>query len=367
VKERKEMGGYKRISKEIKDEVLAKVRQGHKVPQLAAEYGISVQTIYAWLQKGVEGGTSALELSKLKRERDDLLKLVGTLTLEVEKRKKSEVVRMLEPTQLSKVSLAKELGVTRSLLYYTPKLPARDEEVNIQIEAVLKENPEYGHKRIAIALKLNKKRILRVMKKFGIKPRRRHVRTPKKLDDLRQSKSDLPNISRLFCPIREGIVWASDFTYLYFQGRFFYLATLIDVWTREIVGYHLSRFHTSELILVALSDALSRHPAPLWVHSDQGSKYRSISYQQRCVLAEINMSMSDKGSPWQNPYQESFYDKFKVTLGFLDRFTTLGELVAGIHEAVYYYNNQRIHSALKMSPIQYKEALTKTMMKDSSS
>jgi len=263
--------------------------------------------------------------------------------------------------------LAEKLGVSRSLLYYQPKLPARDEEVKTQIEAVLTENPEYGHKRIAIALKLNKKRILRVMKKFGIKPRRRHVKTPKKPDDLKQLKSDLPNISKLFCPIRAGLVWASDFTYLYFQGRFFYLATLLDVWTREIVGYHLSRFHTSELILMALDDALSRHPAPVWVHSDQGREYRSASYQQRCRQADIQMSMSDKGSPWQNPYQESFYDKFKVTLGFLDRFTSLGELVAGIHEAVYYYNNRRIHSALKMSPVQYKEVLTKTAMKDSSS
>jgi|GEM_PF-2091203 len=81
------MGGYKRISKEIKDEVLVKVRQGQKVPQLAVDYGISAQTVYAWLQS-VEGGTSALELGKIKRERDDLLKLVGALTLEVEKRKK---------------------------------------------------------------------------------------------------------------------------------------------------------------------------------------------------------------------------------------------------------------------------------------
>lgn len=90
---------------------------------------------------------------------------------------------MLKPTELSKVVLAEKLGVSRSLLYYQPKLPARDEEVKTQIEAVLTENPEYGHKRIAIALKLNKKRILRVMKKFGIKPRRRHVKTPKKPDD----------------------------------------------------------------------------------------------------------------------------------------------------------------------------------------
>lgn len=82
------MGGYRRIPTEIKHEVLAKIRQGQKVHQLASEYGISVQTVYAWLQKTVQGGSSALELGRIKRERDDLLKLVGALTLEVEKRKK---------------------------------------------------------------------------------------------------------------------------------------------------------------------------------------------------------------------------------------------------------------------------------------
>ena len=76
---------------------------------------------------------------------------------------------MTKPTQITKTKLAQKLGVSRSSLYYKPKLTNRDEEVRHQIEAVLTDNPEYGHKRIAIELKLNKKRILRVMKKFGIK------------------------------------------------------------------------------------------------------------------------------------------------------------------------------------------------------
>ncbi len=82
------MGGYKRIPKEIKDEVLARIKQGHKVPQLASEYGISTKTIYNWLSSGVAVEVSALEHARVKRERDDLLRLVGNLTLEVEKRKK---------------------------------------------------------------------------------------------------------------------------------------------------------------------------------------------------------------------------------------------------------------------------------------
>lgn len=264
---------------------------------------------------------------------------------------------MTKPKQISKSELAKKLGVSRSSLYYKHKLPARDEEVKHQIESVLTENPEYGHKRIAIELKLNKKRILRVMKKFNIKPRRRKIRRPKKPSDLDNEPSNFPNTSLLWCPIKEGILWASDFTYLYFQGRFFYLATIIDVHTREIVGYHLARHHSSTLILTALEDALSRNKPALWIHSDQGSEYRSKIYISRCEQVGIKISMSAKGSPWQNPFQESFYDKFKITLGFLDRFENLGELVAGIHESMYYYNNKRIHSALKMSPIAYKKTL----------
>lgn len=82
------MGGYKRIPKEIKDEVLARIKQGQKVPQLASEYGISTKTIYNWLSAGVQAEVSTLEFTRMKRERDDLLRLVGNLTLEVEKRKK---------------------------------------------------------------------------------------------------------------------------------------------------------------------------------------------------------------------------------------------------------------------------------------
>ena len=196
------------------------------------------------------------------------------------------------------------------------------------------------------------------MKKFDIKPRRRKVKQPNKPADLGSEPSDFPNVGLMLCPLREGVVWASDFTYLYFQGRFFYLATIIDVFTREIVGYHLSRHHQSGLVLQALEDALSRHQAPMFIHSDQGSEYKSKVYTSRCEQAGIQISMSAKASPWQNAFQESFYDKFKITLGFLDRFEDLGELVAAIHEAVYYYNHKRIHTALKMSPVAYKQTLT---------
>ncbi|MCC6323605.1 transposase [Candidatus Nomurabacteria bacterium] len=103
----------------------------------------------------------------------------------------------------------------------------------------------------------------------------------------------------------------------------------------------------------ALVSALIDHPKPDIIHSDQGSEYTSQIYQDFCISSGIQISMSDKGSPWQNGYQESFYDKFKIDLGDPNRFETLGELVYEIYQTIYIYNTTRIHTKLKMSPREF--------------
>ncbi|MFH1896279.1 MAG: DDE-type integrase/transposase/recombinase [bacterium] len=173
--------------------------------------------------------------------------------------------------QITKKELAQRLGVSRSSLYYQHKRPAIDEEVKNQIEAVLSNNPAYGHKRIALELKLNKKRILRVMKKYGIKPYKRRIKRLRKKRD-EGKKPRFKNLIEKFCPIKQGIVWAGDFTYIRYGARFIYLATIIDIFTREIVGWGVSRFHNKEMVMGAIKHALSRHNSPQYIHSDQGSE-----------------------------------------------------------------------------------------------
>ena len=182
----------------------------------------------------------------------------------------------VESKGLTKTELAKRLGVSRSSLYYEHKRPKIDEEIKRQIEAVMVENPAYGHKRIALELKLNKKRILRVMKKFGIKPYRRRKK-PRKKGDENKPEAKFKNLIKKFCPIVPGLVWVSDFTYIRFKERFIYLATLIDLFTREVVGWNVTRFHNQELVLGALEHALSnpKRGIPVYLHSDQGSEYIS--------------------------------------------------------------------------------------------
>lgn len=94
-------------------------------------------------------------------------------------------------TKINKTQLAKKLGVSRGMMYYHHIRPEIDEEIKSQIESVLASHSAYGHKRIAIELKLNKKRILRVMKKFNIKPYRRRAKKQIKKDDLKNHLQNL--------------------------------------------------------------------------------------------------------------------------------------------------------------------------------
>jgi len=261
-----------------------------------------------------------------------------------------------EKKRESKTQLAKKFGVSRSSLYYKAKQDDIDNEVAKAIKEVLAIHKSYGHKRIALELKLNKKRILRVMKKYGIKPYRRRVKIPRKKDDENKDPVKWKNEIISLCPIRPNVVWASDFTYIKFMGRFIYLATIIDVYTREIIGWNISVRHDTELVLGALMHAIARTGAvPVYLHSDQGSEYCAKTYEEFVLRKRIIISMSKKSSPWENAFQESFYSQFKVDLGFVSRFETVEKLIEEIYQTIYYYNNSRIHTSLKMAPVVFKQ------------
>lgn len=254
----------------------------------------------------------------------------------------------------SKKELAKELGVSRASLYYQPKMPEKDLKFKIEIEEVMKDNKAYGHKRIAWDLKRNKKKVLRVMKKFGLKPKR-HRKPPKKPQDQNQAAMAVPNLIQGIIIEAPNHVWVSDFTFLPYFGKFVYLATIEDLFTREIVGWEISFKHDAGLVAQALLNALNYYPAPRIIHSDQGSEYRSHKYQTLLNSMNIEQSMSKKASPWQNGHQESFYSEFKLELGHPECYANLGELIEAIAQQIHYYNKRRIHTALKCSPKVFAE------------
>ncbi len=257
---------------------------------------------------------------------------------------------MKENSETPKTLRARELGISRSTLYYKPKKPDKDWELKCQIEEVLREHPSYGSPRIALALKRNHKPIERVMKLFGIKAYRRRGRRWKKSKNI---KVIYPNLLLTNYPQYENHIWVTDFTRIPFENKTIYVATVEDLFTRKIVGLSVYTTHAVQLVLASFMSALQNNPRPKIFHSDNGSEYNSEVFIQALQTVGVLISRSAPGCPWENGYQESFYDKFKIDLGDSSRFKTLGELVFAIYQTIYIYNNTRIHTALKMSPVQF--------------
>jgi len=255
----------------------------------------------------------------------------------------------------NKTLVAKSFRVARSTLYIKPRQPDKDKLVLQDILTVMQDHPHYGHRRIAIALTKNRKSILRLMHKYGLRANRRRNRFRKRKDE-HNLPTGIPNRIKQICPIVPNFVWAGDFTYLVFYGTYIYLATVVDLYSREIIGISIRLHHSAELVIAALEDAKHKRKRLPWLfHSDQGSEYASKECRMWLFAHNILPSHSKKSHPWENGQQESFFGRFKEELGNIHRFNSLEELMEGVFKQVHYYNTKRIHSKLKMSPSQFYE------------
>lgn len=249
--------------------------------------------------------------------------------------------------------MARAMNVSRASLYYVSKKDAKDWALKVRIEETLRDHPSYGSRRLADALHANRKRMQRVMRKFGIKPYRRRGRRCRKS----KAKRTFPNLLLGIMPTHPNHVWATDFTELSFHGSAVFVSTIIDLFTRQLMGVHVAIRRGAPLTVQTLQNALFHHAPPAIFHSDNGREYEAKVFENILRAHGIAISRSKPGCPWENGYQESFYDKFKVDLGDPDRFQTLGELVAEIYRTLWEYNHTRIHSALRMPPAVFAEKM----------
>jgi len=251
------------------------------------------------------------------------------------------------------------------------KQASSDSRAVTELRAAHELHPFYGVDRLALHLGWNKKKVRRIRTLAGVV-----VQTPtKKRRGHRSGQAEISaplNILQRYAKFRNelrpqdgmdyrGMVdahaWAQDFTYLWFAGYMHYLAVVLDLKTRQVVGWRLGLRHSSELTHEALLDALSKHPSPAILHSDQGSEYLSYKHQELCDKMEIQLSASNKASPWQNGFMERWFGGFKREMGNLAQHKDLSQLHEAIAMQIYYYNHTRIHSALKMSPAAYAASL----------
>jgi putative transposase len=200
---------------------------------------------------------------------------------------------------------------------------------------------------------MDRKRVRRAMRLFGVKPYRRHGKKYRKS----KAKRAFPNLLLEVMPTHPNHVRVTDFTELIFHGKKAYVSTILDLFTRQPMDVQIAVRKCAALAVATLAHALFNHPKPIILHSDNGREYAAKAHLDLLHASGITISRSKPGCPRENGYQESFYDKFKVDFGDPNRFDILGELVAEIYRTMREYSHERIHSALKMPPAVFAEQL----------
>nr|WP_232508253.1 IS3 family transposase [Macrococcus sp. IME1552] len=265
--------------------------------------------------------------------------------------------------------MCKVLGVSKSGYYDWKK--HEDSAQQKRREALKKEiykiyigsQKRYGSPKITNKLReqghnVSQRTVTRLMKDMNI----RSI-TKKKYKATTNSKHNLPIYPNLlnqqFKVEKLGTAWVSDITYVYTREGWLYLATVMDLFSRRIIGWAMSSRMTKELVISALERAyMTQEPRDgLIHHSDRGSQYSSVEYQKKLREKEITTSMSRKGNCYDNACIESFHSIIKKELIHHCDYKTRNEAMFSIMEYILtFYNSTRIHSTLNyLSPIEFEK------------
>ncbi len=243
------------------------------------------------------------------------------------------------------------LGVARSSYYHQPQAQPTDPTLVAALEQAATAHPTYGSRRLTAQLRrspdgwtVNRKRVQRLMRTLGlIRPRKRRV---PKTTHSQHGDRRYPNRVKDLVSERPDQVWVADITYVQLARDEVYLAILMDVFTRSLRGWHLSRSLGQELVLAALNRALLKGQ-PEVHHSDQGGQYAATAYVQRLGQVGAQISMAAVGKATENGYAERVIRTIKEEEVYLSDYATLAEATAQIgHFIDEVYQHKRIHSAL---------------------
>jgi len=169
-----------------------------------------------------------------------------------------------------------------------------------------------------------------------------------------------PNLlARNFEASRPDEKWVSDITYIDVDGEWMHLAVIMDLFSRQIIGWAVDETMTTELVMEAFQMAAGRRQVTpgLILHSDRGVQYRAGEYRQALEEHQIQSSMSRKGNCWDNAVMESFFSRLKVELVYAENFKTAEQAYKGLFEYIeVFYNRVRRHSSLGyISPAKHEE------------
>lgn len=245
------------------------------------------------------------------------------------------------------------LGVARSLMYYKPRgESALNEQLMKCIDRYFLLHPYYGVERMTDYLNkdlgylVNEKRVRRLYKIMNLKTIYAKPTTTTRDPE----KYIYPYLLRNLAITRPNQVWQTDITYIPMFRGFMYMAAIIDVYSRKIMGWSISNSMTTKWCTELLEDTIKTHGKPETHNSDQGSQYTSEQYIQALKSHEIQISMDGKGRALDNVYIERFWRSLKQEKIYLNPPNGGLDLFQKVKEYVQFYNTERRHTEIGKIP-----------------
>ncbi|WP_369613403.1 IS3 family transposase [Marichromatium sp. PS1] len=367
---------------EFKEQAVKRVQSGRSIASVAREMGLVEQTVRNWVRRSEAGKLESsagkavtpeeMELSRLRAEVAELRE-ENTIPA-----KSDGVLREGCAVKYAWIDahrgahglrrLCALLGVSasgyRAWQRGSQRQGLSDAQLTLLLQAIHAETGgAYGSPRIVRALRArglsaSKARVERLMRAHGL--RGRHRRRYRVTTDSSHRLPVAENLlARDFRPSAPNQVWSADITYLWTDEGWLYLAVVLDLFNREVVGWSMRARMDAELVISALDMAHARRRPPpgLLHHSDRGSQYASHAFQQRLRRYAMRCSMSRRGNCWDNAPTESWFNSFKHERVFGERFPTREAMRATAFEYIeVFYNRKRLHSTLGYrSPVEFMQ------------
>ncbi|WP_183658027.1 IS3 family transposase [Brucella daejeonensis] len=373
----------RKFSREYKLEAVKLIRErGVSVAQAARDLDVHENVLRKWVREYGSDPAQAFpghgqmkpeqleierlrkEVAKLKAERDNLKKGLRLLC----ERRDMKFAFIAKHRSIWPVAwLCEALGVSRSgfhaWLNRSPSRHARQDEVLLdKIKDSFQDSDRtYGARRVwhdllAEGLSCGLHRVERLMHENALRARPRRRGSPK---DGGERSVIMPNVlDRQFAADRPNQKWVADFTYLWTAEGWLYVAAVIDLFSRRVVGWSMNTSMTSQLVTDALIMAIWRRGEPdaLLHHSDQGSQYTSEQFQSLLADHGITCSMSRSGNVWDNAAMESFFSSLKTERTARKVYRTRDNAKADVFDYIErFYNPKRRHSTLGyLSPMEFE-------------
>lgn len=355
---------------EFKKRIIARYKQGESIQALSQELHIAQSTIYHWRKRYCsietpkytytpkEFDVISRRLQKLENE-IEIIRLSGFLS-EVPLRKRLAVLEKFheEKERYSVHELCEALGVARGTFYNhifrrvdRSKYLDEQTQLMLKVQQIFEDSAQrYGAEKIRVVLaesgiRTSKQRILAIMRELDL----HSVRPEAKKQYVKRQQRKRNLLARNFAAERPNKVWVSDITCFKVNDYWMYLCVILDLYSRKIVGYRVSRNASTHLVTTTFRNAYQERGRPknLTFHSDRGTQYTATAFMKLLQQNGVKQSFSATGQPHDNAVAETFFASFKKEEAYRRDYTSEQSFKRSVVQYIQFYNEVRPHQTLK--------------------